>query len=85
MQKYRAQLPERVHYFLPYMVRQNWLYNYAQVSGIQKSLQGLSQRSNFTSNMATATEELEAFYALYQTDFERFFPDLQRFVKQQIN
>lgn len=84
MQKYQAELPAPVHYFLPHMTKHNWLYHYAQISGIQKSLQGLSRRSTFASNMATATDELSAFYGLYQEDFERFFPDLQQYVKQQL-
>lgn len=82
VQKYEVHLPAEVQYFLPYMIKQNWLYRYAQISGIQTSLEGLSRRSTFASNMATATQALELNYNLYQQDFDQFFPELQNYVKQ---
>ncbi|MDQ3291764.1 MAG: ACP phosphodiesterase [Bacteroidota bacterium] len=82
VQNYSNILPERVHHFLPYMIKQNWLYRYAQISGIQASLNGLSRRSAFSSNMANATQALEDNYQVYQQDFELFFPELQNYVKQ---
>ncbi len=84
VQKYETYLPAEVQYFLPYMIKHNWLYRYAQVSGIQSSLEGLSRRSTFASNMATATQALELDYTLYQQDFHLFFPELQDYVKQAI-
>lgn len=85
MQQHYTQLPERVQYFLPYMIDQNWLTRYAQVAGIRSSLRGLSRRALFASNMATATDELEMNYAHYQRDFALFFPELQYYVKQIIS
>jgi len=82
---YESILPERVNYFLPYMVQQNWLLNYAQISGIRKSLTGLSRRTSFVSDMETAADELEVNYPLYATEFFLFFPDLQTFVQEQIH
>ncbi len=82
VQKFPELLPERVQYFLPYMIKQNWLYRYAQISGIQASLNGLSRRSAFTSNMSTATQALEENYFDYKQDFDLFFPELQNYVKQ---
>ncbi|QNF35211.1 DUF479 domain-containing protein [Adhaeribacter swui] len=82
VQKFEPYLPAEVQYFLPYMIKQNWLFRYAQISGIQASLEGLSRRSAFASNMATATQALETDYPLYQQDFELFFPELQNYVKQ---
>ena len=85
VQKYTLYLPTEVQYFLPYMIKHNWLYRYAQVGGIQASLEGLSRRSAFASNMATATQALEAEYILYQQDFNLFFPELQNYVKQNLD
>ncbi|QMU28311.1 acyl carrier protein phosphodiesterase [Adhaeribacter radiodurans] len=82
VESYSHILPERVHYFLPYMVKQNWLHRYAQIAGIQDSLNGLSRRSTFASNMSTATQTLEENYQIYKQDFEQFFPELQNYVKQ---
>ncbi|RDC63208.1 acyl carrier protein phosphodiesterase [Adhaeribacter pallidiroseus] len=85
VQKYATYLPTEVQYFLPYMIKHNWLYRYAQVSGIKSSLEGLSRRSTFVSNMATATQALELHYPEYQQDFYQFFPDLQTYVKQSLD
>ncbi|MFB9861982.1 acyl carrier protein phosphodiesterase [Rufibacter immobilis] len=77
-------LPERVQHFLPYMIRQNWLVSYAQVEGAAQALRGLSRRTTFVSGMETAGEELLENYSFYQEEFERFFPQLQAYVEQQI-
>jgi acyl carrier protein phosphodiesterase len=82
--RYQTLLPEKVKYFLPYMVEQNWLLNYGNLAGIRRSLTGLSRRSAFVSNMETAAGELENNYPLYEKDFQAFFPDLQAFVQQQV-
>jgi acyl carrier protein phosphodiesterase len=84
VQRYQALLPEKVKYFLPYMMEQDWLLNYATISGIRRSLTGLSRRTAFTSHMDTAATELEHNYALYEKDFQAFFPQLQAYVQSQI-
>ncbi|MDB5261598.1 MAG: hypothetical protein JWQ14_879, partial [Adhaeribacter sp.] len=63
--RYEAILPEKVKYFLPYMIKQNWLLNYANLEGISRSLTGLSRRTSFLSNMETAGEELQKNYKFY--------------------
>jgi acyl carrier protein phosphodiesterase len=84
VQRYQVLLPEKVKHFLPYMMEQNWLLNYATISGIHRSLSGLSRRTPFVSNMDTASAELETNYPLYEKDFQGFFPDLQAFVQSQL-
>jgi acyl carrier protein phosphodiesterase len=75
-------LPERVRYFFPYMMRQNWLLSYAEVAGIAQALGGLSRRTSFESGMERAGEELLENYELYNQDFTAFFPELQAYVGQ---
>ncbi|GAA4298270.1 acyl carrier protein phosphodiesterase [Nibribacter koreensis] len=77
-------LPPKVQTFLPYMVNQNWLVSYAQVWGISKALKGLSRRTTFESNMETAGEELQLNYDFYHQEFNRFFPDLEKYVMEEI-
>jgi acyl carrier protein phosphodiesterase len=84
MQKNPELLPKRVQHFLPYMVNQNWLVSYAQISGITRALTGLSRRTPFASNMENAGEELELNYSFYLREFECFFPELQAYVTEQI-
>ncbi|GEO06810.1 ACP phosphodiesterase [Adhaeribacter aerolatus] len=83
VQRHHAILPDRVKYFLPYMIEQNWLLNYANLEGIRRSLTGLSRRTAFISNMETAADELRENYHLYLHEFNTFFPDLMAFVEEQ--
>ncbi|KAA6434363.1 ACP phosphodiesterase [Rufibacter glacialis] len=84
IQQHPDLLPPRVHHFLPYMVKQNWLVSYAHISGITRALTGLSSRTSFDSGMEKAGEELELYYPYYLREFEQFFPELQAYVSQQI-
>ncbi|HSI89705.1 MAG TPA: acyl carrier protein phosphodiesterase, partial [Adhaeribacter sp.] len=84
LQQHWEILPERVKYFLPYMMKQNWLLSYAEISGINQALTGLSNRTTFTSGMENAAVELEENYPLYARDFQIFFPELIAFSQQQI-
>ncbi len=67
-------LPERAQNMLPYMIRGNWLVNYKEVRGIQKSLQGMSRRTKFDSKMDESIKELIAYDSLFETEFLEFFP-----------
>ncbi|WP_242918811.1 ACP phosphodiesterase [Pontibacter liquoris] len=75
-------LPPRMQAFFPHMAQHNWLLSYAQISGVEQALAGLSRRTSFVSGMETAGEELRENYALYAADFAAFFPDLQTYVAQ---
>ena len=75
-------LPERVQYFFPYMMEQNWLLGYAQIDGIARALTGLSRRTSFESGMETAGEELALNYSFYEKEFELFFPELEQYVQR---
>jgi len=82
--RYELFLPEKINYFLPYMIKQNWLLHYAELSGIRQSLTGLSRRTTFVSEMETAADELEENYDFYATEFLEFFPDLQDYVQERL-
>ena len=85
VKRYHHILPERVNYFLPYMIDQNWLLGYAELAGIRKSLTGLSRRTTFESDMEKAAGELEDYYNLFADEFFLFFPDLQVYVQEQLH
>lgn len=71
-------IPEAAKHMLTYMSRDNWLYNYQFIAGIDKALKGMSRRTTFTSGMEHASRDLEKDYVLYQQEFEAFFPELIR-------
>lgn len=77
-----SNLPEKVQKLLPYMISQNWLYNYQKISAIQKVFEGMSRRTKFVSNLLDAPKVLEEHYEDFQQDFESFFPELVGFVEK---
>lgn len=83
--KYNDNLPEKTKLFLKYMVKNNWLYNYQFVEGINKVMQGMAHRASFNSGMEHATEELEEYYDEFSDEFESFFPLLKQFVESKLS
>ncbi|MFM1744107.1 MAG: hypothetical protein RLZZ630_44 [Bacteroidota bacterium] len=77
-------LPERTVFMLGYMEKQDWLTGYSTTRGIGLALKGMARRARFESGMEYAQEFLEENYKLFDSGFERYFPDLQRHVESQI-
>ena len=78
-------LPNPFAAILPYMAKQNWLYNYRALTGIQKSFEGLRRRSKYITETETAfsifCNNLPEMESLYQ----QFFPQLQAFTLITLN
>ncbi|MDE3740568.1 acyl carrier protein phosphodiesterase [Maribacter polysaccharolyticus] len=75
-------LPDGVQYMMPYMIKDNWLLNYAKMDGIQKALTGLNRRTNNRSKMNFAIVDLEEHYSEFESEFTAFFDELITFSKQ---
>jgi len=75
-------LPERVQRFLPYMIEQNWLYNYATVEGISRIFEQMNHRTKGKSNMNFAPIELLKYYQELEKHFRIFFKDLKNHVEE---
>lgn len=75
-------LPERTQRFLPYMIEYNWLVSYADIEGLKKILGQMSNRAKSPVNLALSTEELRANYSLLQSQFKKFFSELEAFVEE---
>jgi acyl carrier protein phosphodiesterase len=71
-------LPLAVKNFLPYMVRGNWLVNYAQVEGIQRALTGMARRTPYDSKMDESVMDLVKHYDAFKNEFDSFFPELSK-------
>jgi acyl carrier protein phosphodiesterase len=82
IQQHNAILPDDVREMLPYMIRGNWLVNYARVEGIHRALSGMASRTPFDSKMNEATVELETSYEEFKKEFQEFFPHLQAWAQQ---
>jgi acyl carrier protein phosphodiesterase len=77
-------LPDGVQYMLPYMIRGNWLVNYAKVEGVDRALTGMSRRTPYESKMDEAKTELIKYYDEFEYEFNTFFPDLKAHCSQKI-
>ena len=82
MMSYEDRLPKGVRYMLPFMIEHNWLLSYAQKTGIHNALSGMARRTSFNSKMEEAVHDLNLYYVEFESDFKRFFPDLQVFVRE---
>ena len=78
----QAGFPARVQQFLPHLIQHNWLLHYAEIAGINRSLNGLSRRASPGSGIEIAGAELQRNYAEYEADFREFFPQLQHMTTQ---
>ncbi len=78
---YHNTLPTRMQYVLTYMIKNNWLYNYKYIAGIEKVMQGMAKRASFNSGMENSTDELQKYYDEFNDEFGQFFPLLMEFSK----
>lgn len=72
-------LPKAVQRFLPYMMRDNWLLDYATVEGIGRILSQMNRRTKYKSKMDLAVNELDLYYSDFEAEFKLFFKDLESF------
>lgn len=78
-------LTPRVQNMLPYMKKNNWLYNYQSIEGLQLILTQMDNRTQNQSKMKEATNELTQYYNEFENEFTLFFKDLQHQVTIKIN
>ncbi len=69
-------LSTRHQRLLYYMERDNWLYNYHTLDGLQQALTGISRKAQFANNMSQALEVVHNQYDEINTNFLSFYPEL---------
>ena len=84
LEPFTAVFPERFAVFFPYMKTQNWLYNYHERWGIEKSLHGVVRRATYLTESATAFRLFEEHYTELQSCYNEFFPGLLSFTKEKL-
>jgi acyl carrier protein phosphodiesterase len=77
-------LPEKARHFMQYMIRYNILEAYSRLEGIQRVLEGMANRAKFESNMEHSIHDLQEHYSLFEEEFKKYFPELQKFVNERI-
>ena len=75
-------LPTGVKRMMPYMIADNWIFNYSKMQGIGKVLNGMNRRTKNKSRMNFAILDLEEHYGTFEKEFIDFFEELQVFSKQ---
>ena len=74
-------LPISTQKMMPYMVADDWLYNYSNLDGISRVLDGMNRRTQNRSKMNFAIVDLEEHYADFEHEFTIFFKELITFSK----
>ena len=77
-------LPNKTKNLMPYLIADNWLYNYRHINGIQRVLNGMNRRTKYESNMNLATEELQKYYADFEKEFTNFFEEAIAFSSEKL-
>jgi acyl carrier protein phosphodiesterase len=79
-----AFLPEPFKKMLPYMIEHNWLYNYKNKWGIEKSFTGLAKRAVYIEESAIAFEVFNKNYDAIKSFYNIFYPDLKKYAQLQL-
>jgi acyl carrier protein phosphodiesterase len=79
--EYHDVLPENYRHMYQRMKTQNWLYNYRQNWGIEKSFGGVVYRSKYLSESNTAFELFEQNISELQLCYNDFAPDLWKMLE----
>lgn len=75
-------LPVGVKRMMPYMIADNWIYNYSKMEGIGRVLNGMNRRTQNKSKMNFAILDLEEHYDEFEAEFTSFFEELITFSRQ---
>jgi acyl carrier protein phosphodiesterase len=78
-------LPKGFQGMLPYMKRDNWLFNYQYNWGIEKSFQGVARRAVYLNSSEAAYECFEEHYNALQPVADSFLADVKKFASDQFN
>lgn len=76
LQSHRHLCPKILQSVLPYMVRENWLLSYRELSGIRLAMKRVSRRLSRGVDIEKSVDELAANKPAYEAEFLAFFPDL---------
>jgi acyl carrier protein phosphodiesterase len=80
-------LPARLQHMLPYIIEEDWLTSYRDLSAIDRALNRIAnrirKRFGRDNSLLNSIEELQANYQQLDSHFHTFFPDLIDYVKAQ--
>ncbi|MBN1950722.1 MAG: DUF479 domain-containing protein [Bacteroidales bacterium] len=77
-----AILPERVQFFVPSFIQNDWIDIYSTTDGIINVFVRMSMRTTLPDHSEFAREVLRKYYVQLQSEFLTFFPDIIRYVNK---
>jgi acyl carrier protein phosphodiesterase len=79
LQNYRDVFPEKFDTSFYYMKKDDWLYNYRRIEGIEKSFAGLVRRSSYLTDPIIAGNIFVQHYHSLEACYNDFFKELKQF------
>ena len=71
--------PEKFHLMLPYMIKDNWLFNYRFPWGIQHSFNAIFRRAKYLEKNNAIFSTFIDHYNLLEQIFQQFFPSIKTY------
>jgi len=76
LEKNTSELPPRLQQFVPVMIRENILFSYRKLAGIQTALTRINIRITKKFSVRLAMAILNDMYDFFENDFRHYFPCL---------
>jgi acyl carrier protein phosphodiesterase len=73
-------LPERVQFFVPSFIKNDWINVYKSVEGIVMVLNRMSMRTTLPDESEFAREIIRKYYIQLQSEFLTFFPEIIKYM-----
>ena len=83
--RYTGILPDRFAAMLPYMKSQDWLYNYSNTDGTEKSFAGLVRRAAYLNSSQAVFEAFLRNYDELKEYYQAFFPSVKTYAFTQLS
>jgi acyl carrier protein phosphodiesterase len=80
LKKNYAILPERVQFFVPSFIKNDWIGVYSTVEGIIMVLSRMSMRTTLPDHSEFAREVIHKYYIQLESEFLIYFPDIIKYV-----
>jgi acyl carrier protein phosphodiesterase len=76
LEKNISELPPKLQQFVPIMIRENILFSYRRLAGVQTALTRINSRITKKFSVGLAMAILKDMYGFFENDFRQYFPCL---------
>lgn len=73
-------LPERVQFFLPSFIKNDWVGVYGTIEGIVLVLSRMAMRTTLPDHSEFAREVIHKYYIQLESEFLTYFPDIIKYI-----